>query len=134
MKTHIIYPALLALLMAHNVTATEFTSVKSLMMQALNAEDGKAHGFTDGKEADAIHTATGATDPVRVEVSTLKHFRQAGCSRLAVKLIQPNTPTKQGSKVDFALNYELNLCLNGSPPTEGMDLGEVSKIMGGKQN
>ncbi len=108
--------------------------VKALLMQALEAPDGQAKGVIEGKEADAIHTATGANDPVGVEVSTLKHFRQAGCSRLAVKLIQPNTPTKQSSKVDFALNYELNLCLNGSPPTEGMDLGEVSKIMGGKHN
>ena len=118
-------------LFATTAGAAESYRVKALLMQALSAPDGKARGFVEGKEADAIHTATGASDPVRAEVSTLKRFKQEGCSRLAVKLIQPNTPTKSGAKTDFALNYELNLCQNGMPPTEGMDLDEVSKIMGG---
>ena len=96
--------------------AAESYSVKSLLMEALSAVDGKASGIVQGKESDAIHAATGATDPVRAEVSTLKRFKQEGCSRLAVKLIQPNTPTKQGGKVDFALNYELNVCRDGRPP------------------
>ena len=99
-------------------------------MQALNAEDGAAKGIVEGKEADAIHAATGANDPIRAEVTTIKRFKQEGCSRLAMKLIQPNTPTKQGVKVDFSLNYELNLCKNGTPPTEGMDLGSLAKIKG----
>ncbi len=118
-------------LFATTASATESYSIKELLMQALSAPDGKSKGVTEGKEADAIHAATGATDPVRAEISTLKRFKQVGCSRLAVKLIQPNTPTKSGAKTDFALNYELNLCQNGMPPSEGMDLGEVSKIMGG---
>lgn len=117
MRLIIIYPVLLAVVMSNSAIANEFTSVRSLMMQALIAADGKAKGFTEGKEADAIHAATGVTDPIRVEVSTLKRYKQEGCSRLAVKLIQPNTPTKQGQKVDFALNYELNLCKDGRPPS-----------------
>lgn len=110
--------------------ATESVSVKALLMQALNASNGAAKGIIEGKEADAIHAATGAFDPVRAEVSTIKKFNQEGCSRLAVKLIQPDTPTKEGGKTDFALNYELNLCRNGMPPCEGMDLGKAAKILG----
>ncbi|MFA6202594.1 MAG: hypothetical protein WC710_05335 [Gallionella sp.] len=127
---HIIATAAFSLFVT-TAGGAEIYSVKALLMQALSAPDGKAHGIVAGKEADAIHSATGASDPVRAEVSTLKRFKQEGCSRLAVKLIQPNTPTKSGAKTDFSLNYELNLCRNGMPPTEGMDLGEVSKIMGG---
>jgi hypothetical protein len=110
----------------------ENVSVKALLMQALNAPNGAAKGIIEGKEADAIHNVTGAPDPVsvRAEVSTIKKFNQEGCSRLAVKLIQPNTPTKEGSKTDFALNYELNLCRNGMPPSEGMDLGKAAKFLG----
>lgn len=115
-------------------SAAEYPSVKSLLMEALSAVDGKASGIVQGKEADAIHAATGANDPVRAEASTLKRFKQEGCSRLSVKLIQPNTPTRQGGKVDFVVNYELNVCRDGRPPTEGMDLGEVSKIVGGQHN
>ena len=110
--------------------AAESVSVKALLMQALNAPNGSAKGIVKGKEADAIHTVTSASDPVRAEVSTIKKFNQEGCSRLAVKLIQPNTPTKEGGKTDFALNYELNLCRNGMPPSEGMDLGKAAKILG----
>jgi len=110
--------------------AAESVSVKALLMQALNAPNGAAKGVVEGKEADAIRTATGASDPIRAEVSTIKKFNQEGCSRLAVKLIQPNTPTKEGGKTDFALNYELNLCRNGMPSSEGIDLGKAAKILG----
>lgn len=117
-------------LVATTASAAESFSVKTLLMQALNAPDGAAKGIVEGKEADAIHAATGASDPVRAEVSTIKKFNQEGCSRLAVRLVQPNTPTKEGGKTDFALNYELNLCQNGMPPSEGMDLGKTAKILG----
>ena len=117
-------------LVATTASAAESFSVKTLLMQALNAPDGAAKGIVEGKEADAIHAATGASDPVRAEVSTVKKFNQEGCSRLAVRLVQPNTPTKEGGKTDFALNYELNLCRNGMPPSEGMDLGKAAKVLG----
>ena len=117
-------------LVATTASAAESFSVKTLLMQALNAPDGAAKGIVEGKEADAIHSATGASDPVRAEVSTIKKFNQEGCSRLAVRLVQPNTPTKEGGRTDFALNYELNLCRNGMPPSEGMDLGKAARILG----
>ena len=117
-------------LVATTASAAEGFSVKALLMQALNAPDGTVKGIVEGKEADAIHAATGASDPVRAEVSTIKKFNQEGCSRLAVRLVQPNTPTKEGGKTEFALNYELNLCRNGMPPSEGMDLGKAAKILG----
>ena len=117
-------------LVATTASAAESFSVKTLLMQALNAPDGAAKGIVEGKEADAIHAATGASDPVRAEVSTIKKFNQEGCSRLAVRLVQPNTPTKEGGRTDFALNYELNLCRNGMPPSEGIDLGKAARILG----
>ena len=126
---YIITIAALALV-ATTASAAESFSVKALLMQALNAPDGAAKGIVVGKEADAIHAATGAPDPVRAEVSTIKKYNQEGCSRLAVKLVQPNTPTKEGGKADLVLNYELNLCRNGMPPGEGMDLGRAAKVLG----
>ena len=116
-------------LVATTASAAEGFSVKALLMQALDAPDGKAKGIVEGKEADAIHAATGASDPVRAEGSTIRKFNQEGCSRLVVRLVQPNTPTKEGGKIDFALNYELNLCRNGMPPSEGMDLGKAATIL-----
>ena len=126
---YIITIATLALV-ATTANAAESFSVKALLMHALNAPDGTAKGIVEGKEADAIHAATGASDPVRAEVTTIKKFNQEGCSRLAVRLVQPNAPTKEGGKMDFALNYELNLCRNGMPPSEGIDLGKAARILG----
>ena len=117
-------------LVATTASAAESFSVRDLLMQALDAPDGKAKWIVVGKEADAIHAATGASDPVRAEVSTIKKFNQEGCSRLAVRLVQPNAPMKEGGKMDFALNYELNLCRNGMPPSEGIDLGKAARILG----
>lgn len=105
-------------MLASTASATETYSVKALMMRALNSPAGVARGIVEGKEADKIHETTGSYDPLRGEVSTLKRYKEEGCSRLAVKLIQPNTPTQQGTKTDFALNYELNLCKNGMPPRD----------------
>ena len=67
-------------LVVTTASAAESFSVKALLMQALNAPDGEAKGIVTGKEADAIHAATGASDPIRAEVSTIKKFNQEGCS------------------------------------------------------
>ncbi len=114
--------AVITLLVCHPASA-DGLRVKDLMMQALISQDGTSKGIVAGQEADAIHTVTGASDPLRAEVSTLKKFKQEGCSRLAVRLIQPNVPTKEGGKTDFALRYELNLCKSGLPPPETLSQG-----------
>jgi hypothetical protein len=38
--------------------------------------------------------------------------------------------TKEGKPVEFAVDYGINLCRDGSPPTEGMDLEKFGKAMG----
>jgi hypothetical protein len=68
-----------------------------------------------------------------VEVTTLKSFRQEGCKRLNVRLKQANVPTKDGPSTEFGIDYGLNLCRDGSPPTEGMDLESVGKALGGRR-
>lgn len=117
MRSKLLALSCLALFVS-TANASESYSVKELMMKALNSPAGVARGIIEGKEADKIHETTGSYDPLRGEVSTLKRFKEEGCSRLAVKLTQPNTPTQQGTKTDFSLNYELNLCQNGMPPRD----------------
>lgn len=110
--------------------AAQPASVKALLMQAMDSPDGASRGIIEGQEADKIHAVTGASDPVRAEVSTIRKFKQEGCSRLKLRLIQPNAPTRDGKRMDFALDYELNLCRDGSPPSEGMDLGQAAAAFG----
>lgn len=116
MKRRLLCLAALAML-AGTAHASESNSVKALMLRALNSPDGNASGIVEDKVADKIHETTGSYDPTRCEVATIRRYKEEGCSRLSVKLVQPNTPTKEGPKTDFALKYELDMCKNGMPPS-----------------
>ena len=95
---------------------------KQLMLSALDAPDGKAHGFLVGEVADAISKRFNATTPIYIDVSTEKRYAQPGCSRLNVRFWQdgvqlPNygaggvqAPRRQ--TIDFGINY----CRDGQPP------------------
>ena len=96
--------------------------LKHFLFQALSSPAGSAEGvLTDDKISDFFRQQTRSGEPVKVLVSTLKHFNQEGCSRLAVTLGQDKVPLKEGGNAPFSMGYEINLCRDGSPPIEGMD-------------
>jgi hypothetical protein len=109
--------------------ALEYTSVKQLMVRAIDTPDGKAQGFIVGSIADKFKKSTGSSGRVRAEVSTIKSFIREGCKRLNVRLTQSDVPTTDGKTADFGVDYGLNMCRDGSPPTEGMDLEQTSPIL-----
>lgn len=109
--------------------AAEYTSAKPLLLQAIDAPDGRAQGEIVGPIADKFRETTKSSAPVMAEVTTLKSFRQEGCKRLNVRLEQANVMTKEGKPVEFAVDYGINLCRDGSPPTEGMDLEKVGNVL-----
>ena len=104
-----------------SATAAEYDSVKSLMLEAIDATGGAAHGVIVGPIARKFAMATGSMAPVVVDVTTLKRFEQEGCCRLNVRMMQANVPTREGKLAEFGIDYRLNLCRDGSPPTEGID-------------
>lgn len=110
--------------------ADRYTNIKPLLLQAIDAPDGRDEGEIVGPIADKFRETTKSSAPVMAEVTTIKSFKQEGCKRLNVRLTQANVPTKDGKLAEFAVNYELNLCRDGSPPTEGMDLEKVGKALG----
>ena len=110
--------------------AAEYTSAKALLLQAIDAPDGRAQGEIVGTIADKFRETTKSSAPVMAEVTTIKSFKQEGCKRLNVRLTQANVPTKDGQTIDFAIDYGINLCRDGSPPTEGMDLEKVGEVLG----
>jgi len=101
------------------------TDIKSYLFQALDGFDGKAAGIVTGDDAERFRQRTKSTEPVNISVSTVKHFKQKGCSRLAALLTQEGVMTKEGVKVPFAIRYELNLCRDGRPPVESIDLSKL---------
>ena len=122
--------ALILLAVAPGLSAaTEYTSVKPVMLEALDSPGGVANGVLVGPIADKFSASTGSPAPVVVDVTTLKRFKQEGCKRLNVRLKQANVPTKEGKLAEFGVDYGLNLCRDGSSPTEGMDLEKVGKVL-----
>ena len=112
--------------------AMEYTSVKQLMVRAIDAPDGKARGYILGSIADKFKKTTGSSGRVSAEVSTIKSFNREGCKRLNVRLTQSDVPTSEGQTADFVIDYGLNMCRDGSPPTEGMDLEQASRVLSPK--
>lgn len=94
---------------------------------AIDAPDGKASGVLTDAVADKFRETTGSSLPVLVEVSTLKHFRQEGCRRLNLRIRQEGA-----GKGQFGIDYGINLCRDGSPPTEGIDIEQASQFLAPK--
>ncbi len=127
MKPARILITLLLITSAALVSAQSSTTVKQLLLMAIDAPDGKASGVLTDAVADKFRETTGSSLPVLVEVSTLKHFRQEGCRRLNLRIRQEGAGRGQ-----FGIDYGINLCRDGSPPTEGMDLEQASQFLAPK--
>jgi hypothetical protein len=113
--------ALLAALALHvfadDVLRTPVPDARPLMLGALQATDGQAHGVLTGEMADAITKRFGATSPIYINISTEKRYAEPGCSRLKVTFWQdgvllPGARTPRRQTMDFGINY----CLDGRPP------------------
>lgn len=121
--------SLVAMALSHIIHAADYTAIKPILVQAIDAPDGKASGVIAGPIAEKFRAITGSSDAVVVEVTTLKSFKQEGCKRLNVRLKQANVPTKDGKTTVFAIDYGINLCRDGSPPTEGIDLESLGAAL-----
>ena len=102
---------------ADDVLRTPVPDARPVMLSALQATDGQAHGVLTGEMADAITRRFGATSPIFIDVTTEKRYAQPGCSRLKVTFWQdgvllPGARTPRRQTMDFGINY----CLDGRPP------------------
>lgn len=93
------------------------SDARPLLLAAIDAPDGRAHGVLSGPMADAITARFKATSPVYIDVSTERRYAQAGCRRLKVSFWQdgvqlPGAPAPRRQTIDFGLNY----CRDGLPP------------------
>lgn len=90
---------------------------RPLLLVAIDAPDGRAHGVLSGPMADAITARFKATSPVYIDVSTERRYAQSGCRRLKVSFWQdgvqlPGEPGPRRRTIDFGINY----CRDGLPP------------------
>lgn len=92
-------------------------NAKALLITAIDAPDGEAHGVLTGLLADAITERFKAATPIYVDVSTERRYAQEGCRRLKVRFWQdgvqlPGQPAPRRQTIDFGINY----CRDGMPP------------------
>ena len=103
--------------LADPLERTPVPDARQLMLAALQATDGQAHGVMTGAIADAITHRFGATSPIYIDVITEKRYAQPGCSRLKVTFWQegvllPGVEAPRKQTIEFGINY----CLDGLPP------------------
>lgn len=96
---------------------TRVQDARPLLMAAIDAPGGDAHGTLVGGVADSITQRFGGTSPIQIDVSTLRRYAQPGCSRLQVRFWQdgvqlPGAPAPRRQSLDFGLNY----CRDGQAP------------------
>ena len=117
----LVYAAALAVLaspvLADDMLRTRVPDARPVMLAAIQATDGQAHGILTGEMADAITKRFGATSPIYIDVATEKRYAQAGCSRLQVTFWQdgvrlPGATAPRRQTMDFGIDY----CLDGRPP------------------
>ena len=102
---------------ARMVPRTEVSDARPVLLAAIQASDGEAHGVLIGEVADAITRRFGATSPIFIDVTTERRHQQPGCSRLKVLFSQdgvllPGAPAPRKQTMEFGINY----CLDGLPP------------------
>ncbi|HRH87191.1 MAG TPA: hypothetical protein PLO41_10120 [Rubrivivax sp.] len=90
---------------------------KLLLITAIDAPSGQAHGVLVGQVAEAITQRFQGTTPIHIDVSTERRYAQAGCSRLKVSFWQdgvqlPGAPSPRRQVIDFGIDY----CRDGQPP------------------
>lgn len=119
-----------ALLASKDILAAD---LKQHLIAAIDAPNGQSDGELSGSMAEFFKAQTHSSAPVMVQVRTVKKFAEAGCARLQATLMQDAVPTQDGKLIPFAVRYELNLCRNGQPPTEGIDLGAASRALSRNQ-
>jgi hypothetical protein len=119
-----------ALLGSKDILAAD---LKQFLISAIDAPNGQADGELSGPMAEFFKAQTRSSAPVMVQVRTVKKFSAAGCARLQATLLQDAVPTRDGKVIPFAVRYELNLCRDGQPPTEGIDLDAASRALSRKQ-
>lgn len=96
---------------------TSVPDARALLLAAIQASDGEAHGVLSGEHASAISQRFGASTPIFIDVTTERRYQQPGCSRLKVLFWQdgvllPGAPGPSRQTLAFGINY----CLDGSPP------------------
>lgn len=102
---------------AQDVQRLPVEDFRVLLVSAIDSSSGTAHGILIGPMAEALTANMKTSAPILLDVTTLRRYRQPGCSRLNVRFSQegvvtPGTANARHRTFDMGLNY----CRDGMPP------------------
>lgn len=89
--------------------------------------DGQAQGQLTGAMAQRWKAVTKSDRPITISAKVLSRFKQVGCARLDVQMRQEEVPLRSGGTAPFQSKWQLNVCVDGTPPAEGRDPGAVKR-------
>lgn len=108
------------------IERTPVSELRPLLMAALAAPAGEAHGVLVGPRAAAIAEKFPSAAPLDIDVATTKRYAQAGCARLTVLLSQEGvTLPGEAAPARQSITLGVDVCRDGQPPrlpVEGEDL------------
>jgi len=90
--------------------------LRPLLVAAIDATDGAARGVLSGPATEVLRRRGVSSEPLEVEVTTLKVYRQPGCSRLNVHFAQRAVKLGEAPPQDRVMAFQLNYCRDGQPP------------------
>jgi hypothetical protein len=97
------------------------TDIRPLLAAALDR--GEAHGVLAGEAAQSIAQYFRTTDPIEVDVATVRPLLRPGCMRLAITTTQDgvwdyNREQRGRAPERKTFTWMVNYCRDGSLPTE----------------
>lgn len=91
--------------------------VRVLMAAAIDSSDGTARGILAGKDAENITQFFKASGPILIDVTTVKRYAEAGCSRLRVAFSQDGVHvSEKAAPTKKTVAFGINICRDGKPP------------------
>lgn len=97
----------------------EYIRIKPLLLQAIDAPDGRARGILKGEVASFFRRTTQSDRPLVATVTTVGEFSQPDCKRLNLHLSQQGVRTVSGDRKAFDAAYGINYCRDGDVPQIG---------------
>ena len=113
-----------------NQTMQSIQFLAPLLVKAIQSENGEASLVMDnGPLMDHLKRNGISSEPLHINVTTLKRFKQQNCSRLNIQFTQDHVSVAgdmQPRKRE--IDYQISYCIDGTPPkNEGSEYVEQSK-------
>lgn len=128
LKHHVLAAAFFASAAAH----AQQGPFLQLANRAIESERGFAEQRFTGEEpwVQKIRMALKSTGPVNVQAYVLHRYQQEGCGRVQFVFLIPNAGAEAPKGMrDVPFSLALNLCTDGQPPMEAVDLQDVAKAL-----